>query len=87
MNETNFEKALATIDTLSRHNQELMDKIEALEHKLSRKVEEDMDLKIEDNYRVNEISKGADEAIKRYKKYLRKEFPSAKSKQSQRQSV
>ena len=37
--------------------------------------------------RFNDISAGAEAAIKRYTQYLRKEFPSAKSKQSKRQPV
>ena len=81
----NFEIALEKIDTLSEHNQALMDKIQDLEYELSQSKSEIKNYSPEE--RFNDISAGAEAAIKRYTQYLRKEFPSAKSKQSKRQPV
>ena len=81
----NFEIALEKIDTLSEHNQSLMDKVQDLEYELSQS-----NTKIKaysPQERFNNISAGAEAAMKRYKQYLKKEFPNAKSKQSKRQPV
>ena len=81
----NFEIALEKIDTLSEHNQALMDKVQDLEYELSQSKTEIRDHSPEE--RFNDISAGAEAAMKRYKEYLRKEFKNAKSKQSKRQPV
>jgi len=82
----NFEIALEKIDTLSEHNQALLDKIQDLEYELSQsKVEITETGSSEDRFR--NITAGADEAMNRYKEYLKKEFKNAKSKQSQGQPV
>ena len=89
----NFEKALETIQTLSDQNEELMDKIQELENKVSSlatdkiKIDPINKVEIKNDDRLNEISKGAEKAMKRYKQFLKKEFPNAKSKQTERQSV
>jgi len=81
----NFEIALEKIDTLSEHNQVLMDRVQDLEYELSQSKSEIKDCSPEE--RFNSISAGAEAAMKRYQQYLKKEFPNAKSKQSQRQPV
>ena len=81
----NFEIALEKINTLSKHNQELMDKVQDLEYEMSQSKNEIKPSTPED--RFNDISFEAEAAMKRYKQFLRKEFPSAKSKQSKRQPV
>ena len=83
----NFEIALEKIDTLSQHNQALLDRVQDLEYELSQVGNE---IKVESatqQSRFNDISDGAEAAMKRYKQYLKKEFKNAKSKQSQRQPV
>ena len=81
----NFEIALEKIDTLSEHNQVLMDKVQDLEYELSQSKSEIKDCSSEE--RFNNISAGAEAAMKRYQQYLKKEFPNAKSKQSKGQPV
>ena len=82
----NFEIALEKIDTLSEHNQALLDRIQDLEYELSQsKVQITEPSSSEDRFR--NITAGADEAMNRYKEYLKKEFKNAKSKQSQGQPV
>ena len=85
----NFEKALETIDALSEQNEALMDKIQNLKFKLSLSESEIKPVESSpiDEKRYEEISAGAEAAMKRYKQFLKKEFPHAKSKQSKRQSV
>ena len=81
----NFEIALEKIDTLSKHNQALMDQIQDLEYRISQSK-----TRIKTNTpesRFKDISAGAEKAMNRYKQFLRKEFKNAKSKQSQRQPV
>jgi benzoyl-CoA reductase/2-hydroxyglutaryl-CoA dehydratase subunit BcrC/BadD/HgdB len=80
----NFEIALEKINTLTKHNQALMDKIQTLEYKLSQS-----NVVIEDTpqRRFDNVSKEADDAMNRYKQFLRKEFKNAKSKQSEGQPV
>ena len=82
----NFEIALERIDTLSDHNQKLMDKIQELESKLNDREEKSFTIN-SNSERFEQISEGADKAIQRYKTFLNKEFINAKSKQSKRQSV
>ena len=81
----NFEIALEKIDTLSKHNQELMDQIQDLKYQMSQTKNEIKANTPEDRFK--NISSGAEAAIKRYKQFLNKEFPNAKSKQSKRQPV
>ena len=83
----NFEIALEKINTLSEHNQALLDRVQDLEYELSQTKTE---IKIEPTTpesRFSDISAGAEAAMKRYKQYLKKEFKNAKSKQSQGQPV
>ena len=83
----NFEIALEKIDTLSQHNQALLDRIQDLEYELSQ-VENEIKVEpVTQQSRFNDISDGAEAAMKRYKQYLKKEFKNAKSKQSQGQPV
>ena len=83
----NFEKALETIDTLSNQNQALMDQIQELEFKLTLSESEIDIMSDADDEKYKQVNRGAEAAMKRYKQFLKKEFPHAKSKQSQRQSV
>ena len=83
----NFEIALEKIDTLSEHNQALLDRIQNLEFELSRAKSEIKIEPITTQDRFNDVSAGAEAAMKRYKEYLKKEFKNAKSKQSQGQPV
>ena len=84
----NFEIALEKIDTLTKQNNELLDKIDELEVKLENLRSP---YPIEPNTattRYNNISREADKAMKRFTGKLRKEInKNAKSKQSQRQPV
>ena len=82
----NFEIALEKINTLTDQNHELMNKIDQLESEISKRDQ----IKIRPSTaesRFENIADGADAAMKRYKKYLKKEFKNAKSKQSQGQPV
>ena len=83
----NFEIALEKINTLSEHNQALLDKVQTLEFQLSQSKAEIEIPYTNSEDRFRNVSAGADEAMKRYKEYLKKEFKNAKSKQSQRQPV
>ena len=84
----NFEIALEKIDTLTKQNNELLDKIDELEVKLK-----DLKYTIEPEpdtatTRYNNISREADAAMKRFTAKLKKEIDkNAKSKQSKRQPV
>ena len=84
----NFEIALEKINTLTRQNNELLDKIDELETKLessksSYTIEPDTA-----TARYNNISREADAAMRRFTNKLNKEInKNAKSKQSQRQPV
>ena len=84
----NFEIALEKVDVLTEHNERLMDIIANLEYKLAQSKEPVITLEPEQNLnnnkRLQEISEGAERAIERYKQFLNKEFPNAKSKQSKR---
>ena len=82
----NFEIALEKINTLADQNHELMNKIEQLESEIAKRNE----IKIRPitaESRFEDITDGADVAMERYQQYLKKEFPHAKSKQSQGQPV
>ena len=83
----NFEIDLEKINTLSEHNQALLDKIQTLEFQLSQSKAEIEIPYTNSEDRFRNVSAGADEAMKRYKEYLKKEFKNAKSKQSQGQPV
>ena len=83
----NFEIALEKIDTLSEHNQSLLDRIQDLEYELSKSKNEITIEPQTPEKRFSSVSAGADAAMKRYKQYLKKEFSNAKSKQSKRQPV
>ena len=87
----NFEIALEKVDVLTEHNERLMDIIADLEYKLAQSKEPvitpEPEQNLNNNKRLQEISEGAEKAIERYKQFLNKEFPNAKSKQSKRQSV
>ena len=84
----NFEIALEKIDTLTKQNNELLDKIDELEVKLENLRSP---YPIEPNTattRYNNISREADKAMKRFTTKLNKEInKNAKSKQSQGQPV
>ena len=84
----NFEIALEKIDTLTKHNNQLLDKIDDLEVKLNL-AQFDMSSEPETTTtRYNAISREADKAMKRFTAKLKKEIDKdAKSKQSQGQSV
>ena len=83
----NFEIALEKINTLSEHNQALLDKVQTLEFQLSQSNAEIEIPYTNSEDRFRNVSAGADEAMERYKEYLKKEFKNAKSKQSQGQPV
>ena len=85
----NFEIALEKIDTLTKHNNELLDEIDQLENRIdvlilgNSLIEPDTATTRYDN-----ISREADKAMKRFTGKLRKEIDkNAKSKQSQGQPV
>jgi thymidylate kinase len=83
----NFEIALEKIDTLSKHNQELMNKVEELQFKIRESYTDTIIKTSTPASRFNNISADADAAMKRYKQFLKKEFTNAKSKQSKGQPV
>ena len=84
----NFEIALEKINTLTKHNNELLDKIDDLEVKLEL-AKLNLPNKPETAaIRYSSITKEADAAMKRFTTKLNKEInKNAKSKQSQRQPV
>ena len=82
----NFEIALEKINTLTDQNHELMNKIEQLKFEIAKKNEIKI-TPITAESRFEDITDGADAAMKRYQQFLKKEFPNAKSKQSQGQPV
>jgi predicted nuclease with TOPRIM domain len=90
----NFEIALEKIDTLTKQNNELLDKIDELETELKKVASELKNRMVEpttaDDLRIKRfdtVNKEADAAMKRFTAKLRKEIKNAKSKQSQGQSV
>ena len=85
----NFEIALEKIDTLTKHNNELLDEIDQLENRIdvlilgNSLIEPDTA-----TTRYNNVSRKANDAMKRFTTKLKKEIDkNAKSKQSQRQPV
>ena len=86
----NFETALIKIDTLTKHNNELLDKVDELESQLE-KAKLTVDNEIIEPYipqnKFHDVSKEADAAMKRFTTKLRKGLSNAKSKQSQGQPV
>ena len=85
----NFEIALEKIDTLTKHNNELLDKIDNMENQIDILLLSDRDMQPETaTTRYNDISRKADAAMKRFTAKLKKEIDkNAKSKQSKRQPV
>ena len=82
----NFEIALEKIDTLTKHNNQLLDQIDALEVKLELEKLNISNKPESATTRYNNISKEADAAMKRFTTKLNKEInKNAKSKQSKRQ--
>ena len=86
----NFETALIKIDTLTKHNNELLDKVDELESQLE-KAKLTVDNEIIEPYipqnKFHDVSKEADAAMKRFTTKLRKGLSNAKSKQSQGEPV
>ena len=84
----NFEIALEKIDTLTKHNNQLLDKIDDLEVRLDLMKFNVKDEPETTTTRYDAISKEADAAMKRFTNKLTKEInKNAKSKQSKRQPV
>ena len=84
----NFEIALEKIDTLTKHNNQLLDRIDALEVKLELEKLNISNKPESATTRYNNISKEADAAMERFTAKLNKELnKNAKSKQSKRQPV
>jgi hypothetical protein len=84
----NFEIALEKIDTLTKHNNQLLDKVDALEIKLEKSKFSDALEPETPTTRYNSTSKAADAAMKRFTAKIKKEInKNAKSKQSQGQPV
>jgi len=85
----NFEIALEKIDTLTKHNNELLDKIDNMENQIDILLLSDRDMQPETTTtRYNDISRKAEAAMKRFTGKLRKEIDkNAKSKQSKRQPI
>ena len=80
----NFENAIEIIDKLTRDNNALLDKIEALEAKQNKPIT----IKNEPiSDRFHKVSEEAAAAMKRFTAKLRKELGNAKSKQGKRKSV
>ena len=84
----NFEIALDKIETLTNHNNELLDKIEELEIQLKKSLANEATNSIVTSKRYNMVSDEADAAMKRFTTNVRKELNrNAKSKQSQGEPV
>ena len=85
----NFEIALEKIDTLTKHNNELLDEIDQLENRIDVLILSNSLIEPDTaTTRYDNISREADKAMKRFTGKLRKEIDkNAKSKQSQRQPV
>ena len=84
----NFEIALEKINTLTKHNNELLDTIDQLEIKLKKAKSPEPIEPDTATTRYNTISKEADAAMERFTTKLKKEInKNAKSKQSKRQPV
>ena len=85
----NFEIALEKIDTLTKHNNELLDEIDQLENRIDVLILSNSLIEPDTaTTRYDNISREADKAMKRFTGKLRKEIDkNAKSKQSQGQPV
>ena len=84
----NFEIALDKIETLTNHNNELLDKIDELEIQLKEALANRVTKSIVTSKRYGTVSDGADAAMKRFTAKIRKELnKNAKSKQSQGEPV
>ena len=84
----NFEIALEKIDTLTKHNNQLLDRIDDLEVKLELEKLNISNKPESATTRYNNISKEAKTAMERFTTKLKKEInKDAKSKQSQGQPV
>ena len=84
----NFEIALDKIETLTNHNNELLDKIDALETKLKEALANRTTKSVATSKRYGTVSYEADAAMKRFTAKIRKELnKNAKSKQSQGEPV
>ena len=91
----NFEIALEKIDTLTKHNNELLDTIDKLEFQLkevtielNNKAVKPLELDNIRQKRFNDVNIEADAAMKRFTAKLRKELSkNGKSKQGKRQPV
>ena len=84
----NFSIALEKIETLTEHNNELLDTVDRLEKQLKEQnTETTHSLREPQNNRFENIAEEADAAMKRFTTKLRKELKNAKPKQSKRKSV
>jgi len=85
----NFEIALEKIDTLTKHNNELLDEIDQLENRIDVLILSNSLIEPDTaTTRYDNISREADKAMKRFTSKLKKEIDkNAKSKQSQGQPV
>ena len=73
----NFENAIEIIDKLTKDNNALLDRVEELEAKFNRPI---TIKQAPIRSRFNQVSKGADAAMKRFTTKLKKELKDAKSK-------
>ena len=85
----NFQIALDKIETLTQHNNELLDQIDRLEAKLKNvEIESTHGLREPKSSRFEHISKEADAAMKRFTNKLKKELKkNGKSEQGQGEPV
>ena len=84
----NFQIALEKIETLTEHNNELLDTIDRLETQLKREnIKITHSLREPQSNRFKKVSEEADAAMKRFSTKLRKELSNAKSKQSKRKPI
>jgi cell division septum initiation protein DivIVA len=80
----NFQIALDKIETLTQHNNKLLDKIDELESELKEATMELGSKAVKSSERFDNISAEADAAMKRFTTKLKKEIDrEGKSKQSQ----
>ena len=77
-----FEIALDKIEELTEQNNKLQKRIFELQNQSS-----EVKIAPDTSHRSKLVFKEAEDAMKRYKDYLRKEFPSAKPKQTKRKSI
>ena len=83
----NFEIALEKIKSLTEDNNYLMNEISKLKSEIAKAQEVSISSYSGEDRRFKNIMSGADKAMERYKTFLKKEFPNAKSKQTKRKSV